>query len=232
MCASRTLRAMPMCSLRGKEGSAQVHLLTQQLRERARLFFAALPHDGEGRHPFSNREEFLESCGDLYVAVSTSLKLLEAEFERLSETDEAPGLESRSAALARRPCNTCWKPRPPTWCSGWSGGVLPRIPTESLLHALAGARTTFMQATPIDVSEISAQPGVGPVAHGRAHVGHAHGAGRLRASTQAARPGRSQPGGARARGALALPLRKAGAALSAAADARSARGGVPGSRGR
>ena len=186
--------------LRGKEGSAQVHLLTQQLRERARLFFAALPHDGEGRHPFSNREEFLESSGELYVAVSTSLKLLEAEFEHLGHTDEAPGLEARAAALradlaymleAKAANMVFWLERrgggfesnsdrsarassySPTRASDLKGHDFSRaVNVEKVAGALApegslsrdlarrpaaragGARTTFMQATPIDVSEI------------------------------------------------------------------------------
>ena len=138
--------------LRGKEGSTQIHLLTQQLRERARLFFAALPYESDGRHPFSNREEFLESSGDLYVGVSTTLKLLEAEFERLGDTDEAPGLESRSAALradleymleAKAANMVFWLER--------RGG--PANPDRKSAPR-GGARTTFMQATPIDVSEI------------------------------------------------------------------------------
>jgi ATP-dependent DNA helicase DinG len=138
--------------LRGKEGSSQVHLLTQQLRERARLFFAALPHEGDGRHPFSNREEFLESSGDLYVAVSTSLKLLEAEFDRLSDTDEAPGLEARAAALRAdltymleaKAANMVF------WLERRGGPANPDRKTAPR----GGARTTFLQATPIDVSEI------------------------------------------------------------------------------
>jgi ATP-dependent DNA helicase DinG len=138
--------------LRGKEGSSQVHLLTQQLRERARRFFAALPHEGDGRHPFSNREEFLESSGDLYVAVSTSLKLLEAEFDRLSDTDEAPGLEARAAALRAdltymleaKAANMVF------WLERRGGPANPDRKTAPR----GGARTTFLQATPIDVSEI------------------------------------------------------------------------------
>ena len=144
--------------LRGKEGSTQVHLLTQQLRERARLFFAALPHEGDGRHPFSNREEFLESSGDLYEAVSTSLKLLEAELERLSDTDEAPGLESRAAALradltymleSKAANMVFWLER-----RGGNFGSHSDLVRKAAPRSGGGARTTFMQATPIDVSEI------------------------------------------------------------------------------
>jgi len=41
--------------LRGKEGTHGLPVLTQQLRERARLFFAGLPMAGEGRQPFTGR---------------------------------------------------------------------------------------------------------------------------------------------------------------------------------
>jgi len=85
--------------LRGKEGSASIPIATQQLRERARLFFAGLPREGDGRHPFANREEFLETSGDLYLGVRSSLRVLEAEMERMSEFDEAPGLAKRITRL-------------------------------------------------------------------------------------------------------------------------------------
>ena len=186
--------------LRGKEGSSQVHMLTQELRERARMFFAALPQEGDGRHPFANREEFLESSGDLYLAVSTTLKLLEAEFDRLSETDEAPGLEARAAAIradlsylleAKAGNMVFWLERRGGFisdrASGYSvdraaaakereqsggsrglqapeagtaarGPLGPeRFPSRDFAQRAAprgGARTTFLQATPIDVSAI------------------------------------------------------------------------------
>ena len=144
--------------LRGKGGSSQVHILTQQLRERARLFFAALPHEGDGRHPFSNREEFLESSGDLYLGVTTSLKLLEAELDHLSETDEAPGLEARAAALradltymleSKAANMVFWLER-----RGAPTSSDQRAAPRSGAPRFGGARNIFMQATPIDVSEI------------------------------------------------------------------------------
>ena len=144
--------------LRGKGGSSQVHILTQQLRERARLFFAALPHEGDGRHPFSNREEFLESSGDLYLGVTTSLKLLEAELDHLSETDEAPGLEARAAALradltymleSKAANMVFWLER-----RGAPTNSDQRAAPRSGAPRFGGARNIFMQATPIDVSEI------------------------------------------------------------------------------
>jgi ATP-dependent DNA helicase DinG len=139
--------------VRGKEGSAQIHILTQQLRERARLFFAALPHEGEGRHPFSNREEFLETSGDLYVAVNTSLKLLEAELDRLSETDEAPGLEARAAAL-RADLTYMLEAKAANMVFWLERRGAAANPDRKSSPRFGGARNTFMQATPIDVSEI------------------------------------------------------------------------------
>ncbi len=138
--------------LRGKQDSSQAHILTQQLRERARLFFAALPQAGDGRHPFANREEFLESSGDLYLGVNTTLKLLEAELARLSEIDEAAGLEARAAALradlsflleAKADNMVFWLER-----RGAPASQDRRTATRG------GMRTTFLQATPIDVSSI------------------------------------------------------------------------------
>ena len=85
--------------LRGKPGAEKLPVATQQLRDRARMFFAGLPISADGRQPFLAREEFLESSGDLYLAVRTTLKLLEAEIEQLTECDEAPGLRKRVARL-------------------------------------------------------------------------------------------------------------------------------------
>ena len=85
--------------LRGKEGTEKLPAATQQLRERARLFFAGLPMSGDGRQPFAGREEFLETSGDLYLSVRASLRRLEAEMDALEEIDEAPGLRKRVTRL-------------------------------------------------------------------------------------------------------------------------------------
>jgi ATP-dependent DNA helicase DinG len=85
--------------LRGKEGAQNLPAATQQLRERARMFFAGLPMAGDGRQPFTGREEFLETSGDLYTAVRTTLRRLETEMEALKGVDEAPGLKKRVARL-------------------------------------------------------------------------------------------------------------------------------------
>jgi ATP-dependent DNA helicase DinG len=115
---------------------------SQQLRDRARMFFSQLPA-GDGRQPFDNREEFLETRGDLYLSVKNTLIRLESELDQLRGVDEAPGLRKRVANL--------------------------RVELEFLLESTSGnmvywlerrvsgglhkqSRTVFLQATPIDVS--------------------------------------------------------------------------------
>jgi ATP-dependent DNA helicase DinG len=135
--------------LRGKEGTDRIPAATQQLRERARLFFAALPFAGDGRHPFTEREEFLESSGDLYLAVRTTLQVLESEIDRLSGIDEAPGLKKRASRLRSEfefllesnSSNMVY------WMERRSAAAAQRT-------ALRGSQNTFLQATPIDVSEL------------------------------------------------------------------------------
>jgi ATP-dependent DNA helicase DinG len=146
--------------LRAKEGAANVPGLTQQLRERARLFFSALPMAGDGRQPFTEREQFLESSGDLYLSVTASLRRLEAEIEGLKNVEEAPGLRKRVARLRSElqfllesnANNTVyWLERRVYGGRGETdrdrGGTGARFRRPD-------ARTTFLQATPIDVSEL------------------------------------------------------------------------------
>jgi ATP-dependent DNA helicase DinG len=145
--------------LRGKEGAENLPAATNQLRERARMFFAGLPMTGDGRQPFTAREEFLESSGDLYTAVRTTLKLMEAEMERLTGIDEAPGLKKRVARLrseleflleSNSSNMVYWMER------RIMGGGNSDKSAPSARHASfrSQARTTFLQATPIDVSEL------------------------------------------------------------------------------
>jgi ATP-dependent DNA helicase DinG len=144
--------------LRGKEGAQNVPAVTQQLRERARMFFAGLPIAGDGRQPFAGREEFLESSGELYLAVRTTLRRLEAEMELLTGVDEAPGLRKRVARLrseleflleSNQSNMVYWMER------RISGGGTDRSPSTGARSSFrAQARTTFLQATPIDVSEL------------------------------------------------------------------------------
>jgi ATP-dependent DNA helicase DinG len=147
--------------LRGKEGAGNLPGVTQQLRERARMFFAGLPMSGDGRQPFVGREDFLETSGDLYMAVRATLKRLEAEMEGLKGVDEAPGLRKRVARLrteleflleSNASNMVYWMERraafggPSDTSSGKSAGRTAGFRPQS--------RTTFLQATPIDVSEL------------------------------------------------------------------------------
>jgi ATP-dependent DNA helicase DinG len=144
--------------LRGKEGAANLPAVTQQLRERARIFFAGLPMTGDGRQPFTEREEFLETSGDLYLAVRTTLQRLEAEMEGLAGIDEAPGLKKRVARLrsefeflleSNASNMVYWMER------RIFGGATDKSPFTGARSGIrAQSRTTYLQATPIDVSEL------------------------------------------------------------------------------
>jgi ATP-dependent DNA helicase DinG len=144
--------------LRGKEGAQNLPAATQQLRDRARLFFAGLPMAGDGRQPFTGREEFLETSGDLYNAVRTTLKLMEAEMEGLTGIDEAPGLKKRVARLrseleflleSNSSNMVYWMER-----RIHGGGQSDKSSNSGRAGFRNQARTTFIQATPIDVSEL------------------------------------------------------------------------------
>ena len=141
--------------LRGKEGAEKLPAATQQLRERARMFFAGLPMTGDGRQPFTGREEFLESSGDLYTAVRTTLKLMEAEMERLTGIDEAPGLKKRVARL-RSELEFLLESNSSNMVYWMERRVLGGSQEKSTARGAfrTQARTTFLQATPIDVSEL------------------------------------------------------------------------------
>jgi ATP-dependent DNA helicase DinG len=137
--------------LRGKEGAENLPAATQQLRERARMFFAGLPMSGDGRQPFTGREEFLETSGDLYMGVRATLRRLEAEMDGL-KVDEAPGLKKRVARL-RTELEFLLESN----SSNMVYWMERRAHTGSDTKAFAargGPRTTFLQATPIDVSEL------------------------------------------------------------------------------
>jgi ATP-dependent DNA helicase DinG len=146
--------------LRGKEGAANLPAITQQLRERARIFFAGLPMTGDGRQPFTEREAFLETSGDLYLAVRTTLLRLEAEMDGLAGIDEAPGLKKRVARLRSElefllesnSSNMVY------WMERRIFGAATSAAADSSSKAPSGfrsqSRTTYLQATPIDVSEL------------------------------------------------------------------------------
>ena len=141
--------------LRGKEGAENLPAATQQLRDRARMFFAGLPMTGDGRQPFTDREEFLETSGDLYLSVRTTLQLLEARWSGSPTVDEAPGLRKRVARLrteleflleSNSSNMVYWLERRVLAGDLRQVGPAKRIRSQT--------RHTFLQATPIDVSEL------------------------------------------------------------------------------
>jgi ATP-dependent DNA helicase DinG len=135
--------------LRGKEGADKLPAATQQLRDRARLFFSCLPMAGDGRQPFDGREEFLETSGDMYLAVRTTLRLLEAEIGNLQGVDEAPGLRKRVARL-RSELEFLLE----STSSNMVFWMERRLSHSGAGGARTASRNTFLQATPIDVSEL------------------------------------------------------------------------------
>ena len=110
----------------------------------------------DGRQPFTEREEFLETSGDLYMSVRTTLKLMEAELERLKDIDESAGLRKRVARLrteleflleSNASNMVYWLERR---ASGRSGSEA----SSAKDGFRSASRNTFLQATPIDVSEL------------------------------------------------------------------------------
>ncbi|HEY6447224.1 MAG TPA: ATP-dependent DNA helicase [Acidobacteriaceae bacterium] len=138
-----------------RELKAGVVTAAQMIRERARLFFAALPtraterwgrgsperpSSGDGRIPFNNREEFLESQGDVYLGLLNALHRMENELEMPREVEEAQPLRRRTGSVREHlkflmesnDKNTVF------WLERWSGRQM----------------STHLQATPIDVSDL------------------------------------------------------------------------------
>ncbi len=162
--------------LRGKDSAGHLPALTQQLRDRARLFFAGLPLTADGRQPFTAREEFLESSGDLYLGVRATLKQLESEMDRLTGVEEAPGLRKRIARLRselefllesnaanmvywlERRIHGAATDRSETLKEHGFGRAEKGPQKPAGASAPVGLRsrssTTYLQATPIDVSEL------------------------------------------------------------------------------
>ncbi|MGB6743452.1 MAG: ATP-dependent DNA helicase [Terracidiphilus sp.] len=142
--------------LRGKEGAQNMPAVTQQLRDRARMFFANLPIAADGRQPFAGREEFLETSGDFYLSVRATLRQMEAEMDRLTGVDEAPGLKKRTARLRgeleflleSNASNMVY------WLERRAVGGGAEKSAAGGRSFRSQNRTTYLQATPIDVSEI------------------------------------------------------------------------------
>src|SRR5271170_8430543 len=138
--------------LRAKQAlNSSITSAAQTARERARMFFAALPRGpinrgsgSDGRMPFLGREEFLETQGDLYLGLLNALHRLEGELERVRGVEEAAPLRKRTADIREQlkflleadEGNTVF------WLERRGG------------RGHGSAPVTYLQATPIDVSEL------------------------------------------------------------------------------
>jgi ATP-dependent DNA helicase DinG len=125
-----------------KISSSSLQLAAVRLRERSQFFFAVLP-PGDGRFAFENRRDFLEENGDEFVALQNIFTQI------ISELNNLPGKPDEVFALARRAQevqvalqfimesndrNTVY------WIERRGGR--------------GGQQNVFLQATPIDVSQI------------------------------------------------------------------------------
>ena len=136
--------------------SSSVESATATLRDRIRAFFGSLPMDGFqlGRQPFHDRPGFLEERGDSYASYLTALDRLKDELDRIKDVDEVAGLKRRVADLRQSSSFLMEAADPNTvfWIERRAaGGVKNFSRTESGTPA---SFHTFLQATPIDVSEI------------------------------------------------------------------------------
>jgi ATP-dependent DNA helicase DinG len=135
--------------------SVEIQSAVRSLRERSQFFFSLLPA-GEGRFAFESRREFLEENGDEYMALLNALRRLHAELESSSEKpDEIFNFARRAEELRMQLSflmesedrNTVfWIERrgEPAGAPGASG----------MARRLRGPANVFLQATPIDVSQI------------------------------------------------------------------------------
>ncbi|HTX42751.1 MAG TPA: ATP-dependent DNA helicase [Acidobacteriaceae bacterium] len=131
------------------ELKAEIVTVAQMIRERARLFFGALPtrtdssargNFGEGRMPFTNREAFLEAQGDVYLGVLNALHRMESELERVKNAEEAQPLRRRTG-MVREQLKFLMESQDRN--------------TVFWLERRGGRQSsTHLQATPIDVSDI------------------------------------------------------------------------------
>ena len=125
-----------------------IQAATRSLRERSQFFFSLLP-PGDGRFAFNRRAEFLEEHGDEYDGLINALGRLHSELEGISEKpDEVFNLSRRCEELRAQlgfimeseDRNTVF----------W----IDRRGSDAGFRRDSGRQNVFLQATPIDVSQI------------------------------------------------------------------------------
>ncbi|MEO6828608.1 MAG: ATP-dependent DNA helicase, partial [Acidobacteriaceae bacterium] len=133
--------------LRAKQSlSAALTTAAQLVRERARMFFAALPEPkgAEGRMPFADREEFLEQSGDVYLGMLNALDRLTGELERLRGVEESNGLKKRAVDL---------RSQLSFLLESTDRGFVFWIERRSGM-GMRQASNTWLQATPIEIASL------------------------------------------------------------------------------
>ena len=124
---------------------------TRSLRERSSFFFSVLP-PGEGRFAFENRREFLEENGDDYTALMNAIARLAHDLQSVRDKpDDVHGLIRRcdelrvqlSFIMESEERNTVY------WIERRGGEA-----SKGRRRGKLGTRWVFLQATPIDVSQI------------------------------------------------------------------------------
>jgi ATP-dependent DNA helicase DinG len=139
-------------TLRQKQAlSASIESAVQSLRQRSQFFFALVP-PGEGRFAFENRREFLEENGEEFIALSQALSRLASELHNMSsKPDEVFNLIRRAEELRVH-----------------LGFILENQDRNTVIWIerrksgrgearRSSAANVFLQATPIDVSQILRQ---------------------------------------------------------------------------
>lgn len=139
-----------------KVSSSSIESATNSLRERSRAFFGSLPMNGFelGRQPFRDRSGFLEERGDAYLSYLTSLDKLRDELERVKDVEEVNGLKRRVTELRTSSTFLMEAEDPNTvfWIERRAAGGVKNFSRTQVGQPLA--YHTYLQATPIDVSEI------------------------------------------------------------------------------
>jgi ATP-dependent DNA helicase DinG len=140
--------------LRSKNASSSaIESASAILKDRSRLFFAALPVEQQplGRMPFDRvqREAFLEADGDTYLGALNALQRLESELERVKNVEETKGLVKRTGDIRFSLKFLLESDDPNTvfWIERRAASGVRNLARGSQPHFI-----TQLQATPIDVS--------------------------------------------------------------------------------
>jgi ATP-dependent DNA helicase DinG len=131
------------------------------LRERSQFFFSLLP-GGSGRFAFESRGEFLEEHGDAFVELNRSLDRVRSELQQIdNKPDALHGMIRRAEELkaqlhvvmeSQNRNTVFWIER-----RGGGGDSASSGRGRAGSSKLGGRQNVFLQATPIDVSQILRQ---------------------------------------------------------------------------